>query len=115
MATINPTKAKNLMETWVNNPNMSYQEICDECKVGYSTFARWRTDPVFMEEYHKKCDARFSELEAKAVAKVSDLVDDGNWNAIKYVLDNKGYKPEEKSKVTVEGATEINLMINAND
>ena len=47
--------------------------------------------------------------------KLIDLANEGNWQAVKYLLDGKGYKPEEKSKVSVEGAAAINLTIGGED
>ena len=35
----------------------------------------------------------------------------GNWNAVKYILDGAGYKPEDKTKVSVEADSAINLTI----
>ena len=43
--------------------------------------------------------------------KLAELGDGGNWNAVKYVLDGVGYKPEDKTKVSVEAAPSIEISI----
>ena len=43
--------------------------------------------------------------------KLGEMAASGNWNAVKYILDGVGYKPEDKTKVSVEADSAINLTI----
>lgn len=45
------------------------------------------------------------------MGKLAELINGGNWNAIKYVLDGVGYKPEDKTKLSVEAAPSIEISI----
>lgn len=103
-------RKKKVLEIWVNNPLLSYEEIADMAGITTMTFWRYRQDDDFMAEYKKMCQARFKSMEAKAVELMKQQMDKGNWQAIKYCLDATGYKPEEKVKATVETTT-INLNI----
>ena len=95
-------RKKRLLEAWVDNPTLSFAKIAAMANVSETTFWRYRQDPQFMETYKKMCQARFKELEAKAVAKVGEQIDEGNFQAVKYVLDSLGYKPKEKIEANVE-------------
>ena len=43
--------------------------------------------------------------------KLGEMAASGNWNAVKYILDGVGYKPEDKTKVSVEAAPSIEISI----
>ena len=43
--------------------------------------------------------------------KLGEMAEAGNWNAVKYILDGVGYKPEDKTKVSVEAAPSIEISI----
>ena len=105
-------RRRKALETWVNNPLMSYEQIAEAAGISFTTFYRYRQDEEFMADYKKECQKRFNALEAKAVKLMEKQMDDGNWQAVKYCLDATGYKPEEKIKANVEAATTINLTIN---
>ena len=96
---------------WVENPQLTFEEIAKLCKIDGKTFYNYRQDETFMAIYKELCQQKYKELESQAIGKLSELVDSGNWNAVKYVLDGVGYKPEDKAKVSVEAAPSIEISI----
>ena len=94
--TSSEAKREAVLQYWVNNPTATYTQIQKECKVSETAFYRWRKEKEFMDRYHQLCQERFAGLEAKAVAKLEEQVDDGNFSAIKYVLDGQGYAASQK-------------------
>ena len=96
---------------WVENPHLTIEEIAKKARIGESTFYRYRRDDTFMAIYKEKCQQKYKELESQAIGKLAELVNSGNWNAVKYVLDGVGYKPEDKTKVSVEAAPSIEISI----
>lgn len=99
------------LEAWINNPNASFEEIADIAGVSYKTFYRYRKEEEFMNTFREMCKKRFESLEAKAIEKLSDLIDDGNFNAVKYALDGLGYSATQKIDANVDGKTDITITI----
>lgn len=87
------------MEVWLANPLSSYEDIAIMAGIGDKTFYRYRQNPEFMNEYHQRQKERFASLEGKAVAKLEQKLDEGEWRAIQYTLDGMGYKPTDKVEV----------------
>ena len=96
MPTLNEERKKNVLEYWVNNPNQTYEQICKATGIARKTFLDLRRNEDFMKQYKELCQQRFKELEAKAIEKLVGQLDDNQWNAIKYVLDNQGYSAAQK-------------------
>lgn len=108
MSRANKDRRQAVLELWINNPFATYKEIYDVAGIDVNTFRAWRNDTAFMEEYHTRTAARFREMEARAMAKLYNLVSDGEWQAVKYVLDGNGYKPTDKVEVQ---QTTINVSV----
>lgn len=96
---------------WVENPYLTYEEIAKLARVGHSTFYNYRQDETFMAIYKELCQQKYKETESIAINKLKEMAAAGNWNAVKYILDGLGYKPEDKTKVAIESAPSINLTI----
>lgn len=93
------------LQVWLDNPTIPLDTVADMAGVGRKTFWRYRQDESFMAKYKEEQKKRFAALEGKAVALLDKQMDDGNWNAIKYVLDGNGYKPTEKLDVSANNIT----------
>lgn len=104
----NKTRQEALLELWINNPFATYKEIAEKANIPEQTFYHWRKDESFMKEYHNRIQKRFKEMEHKAMAQLENLIANGEWQAVKYVLDGSGYKPTDKLEVA---QTTINVAI----
>ena len=102
---------KKVAMIWVENPYLKYGEIAKLAKIGDSTFYDYRHDDRFMAIYKELCQQKYKELESVAMNKLGEMAAAGNWNAVKYILDGVGYKPEDKTKVSVEAAPSIEISI----
>ena len=118
VAVISKSKEEYLLERyrkvatiWVENPYLKYGEIARLARIGDSTFYDYRHDERFMAIYKELCQEKYKELESVAMNKLGEMAAAGNWNAVKYILDGVGYKPEDKTKVAIESAPSINLTI----
>lgn len=98
------------LEVWVNNPTATFEQIAAMANISDKTFWRYRKDPAFMARYKELCQARFKQLEAKAIHKLDKQLDEDNFQAIKYVLDGLGYKPTEKIDANVD--SELTITVN---
>lgn len=99
------------LQTWVDNPLLPLDDVARLAELSPKTFWRYRQEPEFMEEYHKRCQKRFNELEGKAVSLLDEQLNQKNWNAIKFTLENMGYKPTEK----VEQINETTIKVSVDD
>lgn len=108
MSSVNKARKQALLELWINNPFATYKEIAAGAGVDVRTFRAWRNDEAFMKEYHDRTQMRFKEMENKAMAQLENLVANGEWQAVKYVLDGNGYKPTDKLEVS---QTTINVSV----
>lgn len=104
-------RKQNCLKVWADNPLLSYEEIAKKAGVSDKTFYRYRQDAEFMKQYREICQQRFKELESKAVELLNEQLDCRNWNAIKFTLENLGYKPTEK----VEQVNETTIKVSVED
>ena len=84
------------LQVWLDNPTLPLDTVAEMAGVSIKTFYRYRQDKEFMERYHEEQKKRFASLEGKAIALLEQQMTDGNWQAIKYVLDGTDHKPEDK-------------------
>lgn len=96
---------------WVENPYLTFGEISKMCRISENTFYNYRQDETFMAIYKELCQQKYKESESIAVNKLKEMAASGNWNAVKYILDGVGYKPEDKTKLSVEAAPSIEISI----
>lgn len=98
------------IELLVYSPYMTQEMTAKEVGVTRETLYRWRTEnPEFMEALDKATKARWKAAEQLAINGMINLASEGNYNAIKYMLDNLGYKPTEKIEANVNTDIVINL------
>ena len=98
------------IELLVYKPYMTLNAICEECGVSRDTLHRWRNKtPDFMEALDEAIKERWRNSEALAVNGMIALAQEGNFQALKYMLDNMNYKPVEKIEANV--STDINIVI----
>lgn len=97
------------LRIWMENPYYNLNQIAEEAKISRQTFLDYRRNPEFMEEYNKLCRARFEAIQVKAVEKLNELVDGGDFKAVKYALDGAGYAAEQK--LSVKSDTVISIVL----
>lgn len=96
------------IELLVYSPHMSLNMIASECGVHRDTLHRWRNEtPEFQQALDKAIKDRWKAAEAMAVNGMINLASEGNIQAIKYMLDNLGYKPVEKMEAKVDAKAQV--------
>lgn len=97
------------LEVLRHNPSYSMEAI--ERDLGYSkgTIRQWyhRDSAGFKQKWHDALRDTFSRLEGLAIQCMADLIVDGNFQAAKYVLDNKGYAAPKEIKADVNVAAQV--------
>jgi hypothetical protein len=88
-----------VLEIWLANPLLSFNEIAEKAGISERTFARYRANEAFMSKYDTRCRERFKSLQAKAMEQMEILMEQGNWNATKYALDGNDYGGKQKLEI----------------
>ena len=96
------------IELLVYQPYMTLNMTAKEVGVSRDTLHRWRNEtPEFMEALDKAIKERWRNAEAMAVNGMISLASEGNFQAIKYMLDNAGYKPVDKIEAKVDARAQV--------
>lgn len=92
-----------------NDPSISFKRLSETIGLSQGMCQKWYADDVdgFHDRYHDALKYAFNRLEGLAIRTLGDLLVDGNFQATKYVLDNRGYKPVEKSEVDMTANIQI--------
>lgn len=95
------------------NPEISFKRLSETLGLSKSMVQQWYANDVdgFKDKYDEALKYAFNRLEGLAIKALGDLIVDGSFQATKYVLDNRGYKAEDKTKLTVDGNMDINIVI----
>lgn len=90
-----------------HEPQKTVKQIAEELEIPVDTLYQWRRKEAFMDEIEKESRLIFRRMQSKAVSKMEELIDNGNFNAVKYVLDGNRYAPEQK----IDVSTDIKVVI----
>lgn len=101
---IKQTKA---IELLVYQPYMTQKMVAQECGVHRETLRRWKQEEEFKTELDKAIKQRWEDAEAMAVNGMIALASEGNFQAIKYMLDNRGYKAPDKIEAQVDARAQV--------
>ena len=87
-------------------------EIEAELNISHSTFWRWQKNEEFCTELEKENRRKFKSLQVQALKTMETLMNNGHFQAAKYLLDGNDYAPTEKheldmsANITVDYGTE---------
>lgn len=96
------------IELLVYSPHMTLNMIAKEVDVSRDTLHRWRNDNgEFQQALDKATKDRWKAAEQMAVNGMINLASEGNIQAIKYLLDNLGYKPADKIEAKVDARAQV--------
>lgn len=105
------TKQRACIEAIIANPMKAESKVIEEMGLTNRTFYNWKKEEEFMAALQERLKEKWKDAEGIAIESMIKLCKEGNFNAAKYILDNLGYKPEEKIKAEVSGNMDINIVI----
>lgn len=103
------TRMENTINLWVANPFITFEELTKLAGIGITTFARYRENKEFMDEYHRRCKEKVDVMDAMVVAQLEAGIKNGDKWAVKYVADYLGYAAEQK--LSVKSDTVISIVL----
>jgi uncharacterized protein YjcR len=86
---------------------MKDSEIKEKLNVSDSTLWRWKKDEEFLAEVEKENRRKFRSLQTQALHTMTKLMQDGHFQATKYILDGNYYAPTEKHEVDMTAAITV--------
>lgn len=96
------------IELLTYQPYMTLNMVCQEVGVSRDTLHRWRNDnEEFKAELKKSIRQRWEAAESMAVNTMINLASEGNIQAVKYMLDNLGYKAPDKIEAKVDARAQV--------
>lgn len=101
-----------VLELVRQNPKASFAELSKA--VGFKSNRVWEWNKTnldgFADRYKETLREAFEGLEGAAIVALSDLIEEKNFQAVRYTLDYCGFKPVEKQEVK-QKRTIINVSI----
>lgn len=98
------------------NPYFSFEQLAQASGIeGLTATAirKWRTNNTqgFKDAYTQILQETFAALEQPAIRTMSKLIDEGSFQASKYVLDNRGYAAAQKIDAKVDADVVIDVNV----
>lgn len=90
-------------------PGISMKGLSEAIGLSASMCGKWYDDNVdgFKDRYHEALKYAFNSLEGVAIKTMADLMEEGSFQASKYVLDNRGYKAPDKVEAKVDAMAQV--------
>lgn len=78
---------------------MKDSEVREALEISDATLWRWKKDEEFVAELEKENRRKFRGLQTRALQAMSKLMEQGHFQAAKYILDGNNYAPTEKHEL----------------
>lgn len=98
-----------LIEAMMANPMTPDTELAKILCINRNTVREWKQKEEFQEELKSRLAEKWKDSERMAMEAMQTLASEGNFQAIKYILDNLGYAHTQKIEADLH--TDINLII----
>lgn len=97
-------KARQLayIEFLLANPLITDIEAGKQMGVSRNTIAEWKNRPEFKEEYKRRLKEKWDSAELMAIEMMQNLAREGDFRAVKYILDSQDYAPTTKIEAEVK-------------
>lgn len=86
---------------------MKDSEIKDALNISDSTLWRWKKDEEFLAELEKENRRKFKSLQIQALHTMTKLMQQGHFQATKYILDGNDYAPTEKHELDMSATITV--------
>ena len=86
---------------------MKDTEVIEKLGIGDSTLWRWKKNEEFCEELEKENRKKFKNLQIQALHTMTRLMNQGHFQAAKYILDGNDYAPTEKHELDMSATITV--------
>lgn len=104
-------KQKAYIEAYLQNPLLPMNEVAKMLNIPPNTVYNWKYQNIngFTDELNKQLQEKWDEAKFMASDNMFNLAKDGDFKALKYILDYKGFAAP--TKVEAEVDTTINITV----
>lgn len=86
---------------------MRDSEVYRTLGISDSTLWRWKKDEEFCAELEKENRRKFKSLQIQALTTMRALMEQGHFQATKYILDGNDYAPTEKHELDMTATISV--------
>lgn len=97
------------IEFLLANPLITDVDAGKQIGVNRNTIAEWKKKPEFQEEYKARLKDKWESSELMAIEMMQKLARDGDFRAVKYILDSMDYAPTTKIEADVKSDVVIKI------
>lgn len=98
-----------LIDALLANPMETDVKLAEELGINRNTVREWKKKPEFQEEYKARLAEKWKDAERMATEVMQTLARDGDFRAVKYILDSQGYAPAQKIEADINSSIVINI------
>lgn len=92
-------KMRTAAQAHANDPFKTDKQIAQEVGASTVSMCRWRKSAEWNEYVDSLMKNRWKEAGKKAQQKMEQLMEDGDFKAVQYILDSAGYKATEQLEI----------------
>ena len=97
------------IEFLLANPLITDVEAGKQIGVSRNTIAEWKKREDFQKEYKARLKDKWESSELMAIEMMQNLAREGDFRAVKYILDSMDYAPTTKIEADVSTKIVINI------
>ena len=98
-----------LLEAMLASPMAPDTALAEEIGINRNTVRKWKNLEEFQEELRVRLAEQWKDSERMAVDRMQSLAREGNFQALKYILDNLGYAAVQKIEADLHSDIVINI------
>lgn len=101
------------LDAYLENPILSMKAHAERLGINYRTVYNWKDRNIngFADKLQERLSRKWEEAKQMASEQMFSLAREGDFKAVKYILDYHGYAPTQKVDAKVESKTVINVSI----
>jgi hypothetical protein len=90
---------------------MKDSEVREALEISDATLWRWKKNEEFCAELEKENRRKFKSLQVQALNTMTKLMNQGHFQATKYILDGNAYAPDNKPELDLS----LNISVDYGD
>lgn len=101
------------LDAYLENPILSMKAHAERLGINVRTVYNWKDNNIngFADKLQERLSRKWEEAKQMASEQMFSLAREGDFKAVKYILDYHGYAPAQKVEAKVENKTVINVSI----
>ena len=101
------------LDAYMENPMISMKAHAERLGINGRSVYNWKDNNIngFADKLQERLSRKWEEAKQMASEQMFSLAREGDFKAVKYILDYHGYAPAQKVEAKVDAKTVINVNI----